>query len=139
MDPFPNYSVLLNEKLVVPSSTTQYVAIDQHFFYQLMRDFISKIYVDVPWYIGSNPDIEEAIANGLSAKDHYCRFGYFEHRMPYAIKVEEEWYLDAYPDIKEAVEQRAFPSGQSHFDVIGYREGRIPAPGFSLRTELTDD
>lgn len=134
METFPNYSVLINEKLVVPSSTP-YFAISEHFFYQLMRDFISKIYVDVSWYVKSNPDLKGAMESGMTAKDHYCRFGYFEHRMPYEIKIEEEWYLEAYPDIREAVEQRAFPSGQSHFNVIGYREGRIPAPGFSLRTE----
>lgn len=134
MDKLPSYSFLLNERMVIPSDNTSYFAVDEHLFYFLMKDYVSRIHVDEKWYVRSNPDIADAIRNGMTAKDHYCRFGYFEHRMPYAIEVQEEWYLDAYPDIRDAVEQNIFISGQSHFDIIGYREGRVPSPGFSLQT-----
>jgi hypothetical protein len=60
-------------------------------------------------------------------------YGYYEHRMPYAIDVDEEWYLTEYEDIARAVQSRTFTSGQSHFDQLGYREGRIPYPYFRLR------
>jgi hypothetical protein len=58
------------------------------------------------------------------------KVGYFEHRMPHAIEVEEAWYLEQYPDVREAVTNGVFPTGQTHFVRVGFREGRFPHPNF---------
>ena len=133
--PLPPYSTLLNDKLIIPSSTTPYFAVEQHFLFNLMRIFILRIDVDEDWYISRYPDIREALAQGKveSVKEHYSRFGFYEHRMPYAMTVDVPWYLDSYPDVSESVRKRDFISAESHFELVGYKEGRLPFAGFQLK------
>lgn len=69
----------------------------------------------------------------MDARTHYLKFGYFENRMPYEIKIHEDWYRANYKDVEQAVAEKKFPSAQDHFDRIGYLEGRLPFAGFSLR------
>jgi hypothetical protein len=90
--------------------------------------------LDERWYLQKYPDVRQAISKKIvsDAKDHFTRFGYFEHRLPYQIKVQEDWYLEQYPDIKKAIEEKDFKSGQEHFEIVGFREGRIPHPNFDL-------
>ncbi len=132
----PAYAALLNVKRVVPSSTTGYFAVEGHFFYDLMALFLKDVHVDETWYLEKHPDLKEAIVRGAfrSARHHYIRFGYYEHRMPYAIAVEESWYLGAYPDVAEAIHKEVFVSAQEHFETVGYKEGRLPFANFALRT-----
>jgi len=133
-----SFASLLNRKLVVLSANSpDYVAVDRHFFNETLRPMISRIRVDRDWYMAAYPDVAEAVSRKIvtDASDHFRRFGYFEHRMPYQILVREDWYLEQYPDVREAIEQRAFATGQNHFDVFGYREGRMPFPNFELSME----
>jgi hypothetical protein len=129
-----SFASLVNQKLVVLSNSSDYVALDWHFFTETLRPLIGRIRVDAEWYTKTYPDVKEAISKRIvnDAQGHYQRFGYFEHRIPYRIQVEEDWYLDQYPDVKEAIAKRLFPSGQAHFELNGYREGRIPYPNFEL-------
>jgi hypothetical protein len=129
-----NFASLINQKLVILSNSSEYVALDWHFFKETLRPFIGGIRVDPDWYETTYPDVKEAIGKKIvrDAKDHYERFGYFEHRIPYRIQVEEDWYLDQYGDVAEAIAKRFFSSGQAHFELTGYREGRIPYPNFEL-------
>jgi hypothetical protein len=129
-----SFASLVNQKLVVLSNSSDYVAVDWHFFAQSLRPLIGRIHVDAEWYAKTYPDVKEAIGQRIvsDAKDHYERFGYFEHRFPYRIQAEEDWYLDQYPDVKEAIAKRLFPSGQIHFELYGYREGRMPYANFEL-------
>lgn len=132
----PSFAALGNQKLVVPSSKKPFVAVDEHFLQQLMLPLLDLIKVEETWYLKQYPDVEAAIINGVvpDAKTHYTRFGYFEHRLPYAIQINESWYLEEYPDIRDAVAAKAFTSGQHHFETVGYREGRFPYPGFEFQT-----
>jgi hypothetical protein len=129
-----SFASLVNQKLVVLSNSSDYVALDWHFFTETLRPLISRIRLDAEWYAKTYPDVKEAIDKQQvnDAKDHYERFGYFEHRIPYRIRVEEDWYLEQYPDVKLAIVKRLFPSGQTHFELNGYREGRIPYANFEL-------
>jgi hypothetical protein len=129
-----SFASLLNQKLVVLSSASDYVAVNWHFFTETLRPLTSRIRVDPTWYLETYPDVREAIANKTvaDAREHYARYGFFEHRIPYRIKVEEDWYLEQYRDVKEAIERSIFRSGQIHFEQNGYREGRIPYPNFEL-------
>lgn len=130
------YATLINSKITIPSSSTPYFAVEQHFFYGRMQEYLSSVYVDTQWYLKNYPDVSEAITAGVvsGAEEHYRRYGYYEHRKPYEIKVDEDWYVNAYPDIKSAISSEVFASGQEHFDTVGYKEGRLPFANFTLRT-----
>ncbi len=132
----PPYASILNRKLVVPSTRAAYFAVDEHFLVELMMPRVEKIRVDEKWYLAVHPDVGAAIESGAvaGAKAHYCRYGYYEHRMPYPVKVDENWYINEYPDVRAAVAAKSFQSGQEHFEMLGYREGRFPYPEFRLDT-----
>jgi hypothetical protein len=130
------YATLLNRKIIIPSSKTNYVAIDQDYWTASLIPLIQTIYVDEAWYLDKYPDVKQAVAEGkiASARQHYCRFGYLEHRMPYPIAVDEAWYLDQYPDVRAAVLNQDFVSAQAHFEEVGFKEGRLSFPNFVLRS-----
>ena len=129
------YAALLNLKMIVPSSKTNYVAIEKHYWQGAFEIRLLEIDVDETWYIEHYPDVAAAIAKRTirDARHHYCQSGYFEHRMPYQIEVLADWYLSQYPDVRDAVGQGVFSSPQEHFEKLGYQEGRHPFPEFSLR------
>jgi hypothetical protein len=108
--------------------------VDLYFFISCMLPLLQRIKVDEAWYLRAYPDVQEAIENGIvtDPQSHYCRFGFFEHRMPYRIAVDELWYLAQYPDVSGAIARQDFASGQAHFDLQGFREGRLPYPNFRL-------
>ena len=132
----PSYAALMNLKKVIPSASAGYFAVENHMFNDLMGLFLRNVFVDQSWYLEKNPDIREAIENKavLDARDHFIRFGFYEHRAPYPIEVDESWYTSSYPDVSEAIANKVFPSAQHHFDLVGYREGRLPFENFALRT-----
>jgi hypothetical protein len=100
-----SYATLINLKLLIPSARTQYVAVDKDHLVDFLKPTLRQIFVDEAWYLATNPDVAEAIADGIvqDAKDHYISAGYYEHRMPYEIRVDGEWYLAQYADVQEAV------------------------------------
>jgi hypothetical protein len=131
----PPYSTLLNEKIIVPSSSTPYFAVEQHFFFNYMKAVVHRIYVDEEWYLARYPDVKDAIdkRRALSAKEHYSRFGYYEHRLPHPISVDTSWYLETYPDVHDSIRRQTFVSATNHFEMVGYKEGRLPYAGFQLQ------
>jgi len=137
--PPQSFATLVNRKLLIPSSKTAYLAIEREFLIAILAPALAEIHLDEPWYLAQNPDVRDAIANRAfnSAADHFCRVGFYEHRMPYPIEVDETWYLKSYPDIAAAVTQGAVASGQAHFQADGYREGRFPHPDFALSAKRT--
>jgi len=130
----PTYATLLNKQVIRPLEG-DYIAVDKGFLGDSLEPLLSRIYVDSPWYLRQYPDVEAAIAAGRvsGALEHYARFGFYEHRRPYAIVVDEPWYLKAYADVAQAIRLQQFSSGQEHFDAVGYREGRLPFENFTLR------
>ena len=130
------YAALQNQKLLVPSHNSGYFTVEGHFFASCLLPLLQKIRVDEKWYLRTYPDVQIAIKDGVvpDCKSHYCRFGYYEHRMPYHITVDEAWYLGEYPDVRAAISTRLFASGQAHFDIDGFREGRIPYANFQLES-----
>ena len=130
----PIYGSLLGRKMVVPSTRTGYIAVDQFLFFELMARRLVDVPVDDAWYLATYPDIREAIATGAvsNAALHYARFGYFEHRMPRNIVVDPVWYLEAHPDVREAIGKKVYNSAQEHYELAGFREGRLPYAGFNL-------
>jgi hypothetical protein len=132
----PTYAALINSKIAIPSGSTPYFAVEQHFFFDRMADYLRSVFVDSDWYLAAYPDVGEAISAGkvLGAEEHYRRYGYFEHRKPYEIKVDEAWYAESYPDVQLAITSNVFESAQEHFDKLGFKEGRLPYANFALRS-----
>jgi hypothetical protein len=130
-------AALANRKMILPSTREDYLIVEKAYLIDLFRPVVSRIVVDVDWYSGKYPDVRSAIGAGVipDAAEHYIQYGYYEHRMPYAIVVDEEWYLAQYEDVSEAVRNRVFTSGQGHFEERGYQEGRVPYPNFTLKTK----
>lgn len=130
----PSFGTLLAGRVLVPSSTSNYFAVDQHFVYQLAQPHLQRIPFDEAWYLRTYPDIRAAVSVGTvaSAHQHYIRHGYYEHRMPRRIEVDEAWYLANYRDVGEAIARRSYASAQKHFETAGFREGRLPYAGFQL-------
>ena len=58
----PIYGSLLGRKMVVPSTRTGYIAVDQFLFFELMARRLVDVPVDDAWYLATYPDIREAIA-----------------------------------------------------------------------------
>jgi hypothetical protein len=131
-----SFATLVNQKVLMLSPRTKYVAVDRDHLVDLLKPTLRTIYVEADWYLQNNPDISQAIESGIvaNAQDHYVTFGYYEHRMPYEIEVDESWYLDQYSDISEAVSRGLFSSGRDHYYVAGFKEGRLPHANFALRT-----
>ena len=88
-----SYAALMNRKFVVASQKTNFIALEPFFFAQLHSERVAQIYVDEDWYSSRHPDVGTALAEGKigAAKEHYVLFGYYEHRMPYEIWVDEDW------------------------------------------------
>src|SRR5690348_10559955 len=93
------YAALLNQRIIVPSSTTKYVEVDRHFLSNCIRPILERIKIDEKWYLKTYPDVQSAIAARAvrTATEHYTKYGFFEHRMPYRIQVDEPWYISEYP------------------------------------------
>ncbi|WP_166144823.1 hypothetical protein [Methylosinus sp. RM1] len=110
------------------------IVIPKEAFLHLLKAAIANVRFDELWYLEKYEDVQSALALKLlsSAKQHYLLYGYFEDRLPYAIKVDEKFYLAENPDVREAVESGAFKDGQEHFDLHGFAEGREPYQGFQL-------
>jgi hypothetical protein len=98
-------------------------------FLDIVRSLIRAAEFDADWYKSEYPDIAEAVAAGeiKSAKDHFIDSGYFEGRLPSALKVDEAYYLERYPDIAEAIARGDSESAEQHFLTHGYWEGRVPS------------
>ena len=130
------FATMINQKILTPSSRTNFIAVDRDHLVDFLRPTLRKIFLDEEWYLKTNPDIAAAITSGViaSAVDHYVSSGYYEHRMPYEIKIDENWYLAQYSDVREAVSNQLFLSANDHYYVAGFKEGRLPFAGFALRT-----
>jgi hypothetical protein len=130
-----SFATLSGNKIIMPSGNNAYFAIEKHFLYACMSSYVDTIHFDEGWYLETYPDIKDAVDKGLfeRAKDHYVRFGYFEHRIPYLIEVDDSWYQSTYRDIRQAITERRFESSQAHFIKLGYAEGRLPHANFVLR------
>ncbi len=133
--PSVSFATLLNTRILVPSPLKTHYNVDKYFLAECLRGYIEHIYFDENWYLARYPDVANVVAADatLSARDHFVRFGYFENRMPYPIKIDETWYRANYQDVERAILERRYPSAQAHFDRVGYSEGRLPYPGFELR------
>lgn len=99
-------------------------------FLDTIRALLSVIEVDEAWYLEKYPDVAEGIKAGRveSARQHFMHNGYFEGRLPFALKIDERWYLTQNPGVADYIRAGRLDSGQQHFDHDGYREGRLPFP-----------
>lgn len=78
------------------------------------------------WYLQQNPDVAEAIAQGIiaSAQEHFNNFGRFEGRASSPLFNPQD-YLAGNPDVADAV-QSGLLTAYDHFIQFGASEGRSP-------------
>ena len=133
MDPVASMATLKNQSLLVPEGDTHF-RIERNLLVAMMETTLAKIKFDEAWYLSKYPDVKDAVKRGkvASGREHYLRFGYFEHRMPTAIVVNEKWYLETYKDVADAIRTGLYKSAQAHFDIAGFREGRLPFANFKF-------
>lgn len=129
------FATLINQKILMPSPRTNYVAVDRNHLIDLLKPLLKQVHIDADWYVDNHPDVAKAISDGVvqTAMDHYATFGFYEHRMPYEIEVDEPWYLAQYTDVAGAVAKGSFASAREHYYVLGFKEGRLPHANFTLR------
>jgi len=129
-----SFATLLNKSVIVPAPFKTHLAVEKHFLANRLHNYISSIFLDAKWYFDTYPDVKAAFGKRgpPGAKEHFVKFGYFEHRMPYFIQIDEPWYCSKHEDVERAVSEQRFPNGQAHFEALGYAEGRLPYPGFTL-------
>lgn len=90
-------------------------------------------------YLGSNPDVKSAVAQGFFASglQHFQLIGLREGRTLVSPFWDEQRYLNANPDIRAAVNNRVLSSGLQHYILFGEAERRPGAtivdtiPGFN--------
>lgn len=133
MDAVSSMATLKNQGLLAPEGDTHF-RVERNLLVAMMGTTLSKIKFDEAWYLSKYPDVKDGVKRGTiaSGREHYLRFGYFEHRMPTAIHVNEKWYLDAYKDVAEAIRAGIYKSAQAHFDIAGFQEGRLPFANFKF-------
>jgi ABC-type nitrate/sulfonate/bicarbonate transport system substrate-binding protein len=114
---------------------THIVAMPRYLLDKLLAGALqAKSLFDPQYYVSSNADIKEALADKRieSAEQHYFTAGYFENRLPRKILVDEEFYLTSNPDVADALRKGVVKSAQEHFENAGFKEGRAPYRDFSL-------
>ncbi len=86
---------------------------------------------DEAYYLFNNPDVAQAVAQGLfpSGLSHFQSFGIFEGRTSISSVYSESLYLQANPDVAGSVAAGGFSSGLQHFIQFGEAEGRLGAYG----------
>ena len=93
------FATLINQKILMPSPRTNYIAVDRNH----LVDFLRPLLREVNWTpIGTCTIIPMSdrlfpTASSRSALEHYVTFGFYEHRMPYEIEVDDPWYLPSIP------------------------------------------
>ena len=61
-----------------------------------------------------------------SGKEHFCRYGYFEHRVGGTPNVDVAWYLAANPDVANAIKTGEVESASDHYTRWVLRSGAHP-------------
>jgi hypothetical protein len=99
---------------------------------QLLEFLLSRVIRCLPFdeasYLDANPDVRRSISSGevQSAKEHFCRYGYFEHRIGNTQNVDETWYKATNPDVADAIRTGAVDSACDHYTRWGAAEWRAP-------------
>jgi hypothetical protein len=99
---------------------------------QLLDFLLSMVIKCLPFdeagYLEANPDVRRSIELGdvAGAKEHFCRYGYFEHRVGGTPNIDEAWYQATNPDVAEAIRTGAVESARDHYSRWGAAEWRAP-------------
>lgn len=89
-------------------------------------------FFDGDFYLASNPDVAEAVANGgiSDPLTHFQRHGQYEGRNPNGF-FDTAFYLASNPDVAAGVAEGSVESAVTHFINHGQFDWRSPNPGYS--------
>jgi ELWxxDGT repeat protein len=95
---------------------------------------------DEAWYLAQNPDIANAVKNGILASGfaHFQASGETEGRAPSAF-FNPRYYLSTNPDVAAALNAGKLTSAFQHFRVAGQFEKRNPSPFFDTAYYLAQN
>ena len=110
------------------SASSSILAVPQQLFEFLLSRTLGYLAFDEADYLSANPDVKRSIERGdvRSGKEHFCRYGYFEHRVGGTPNVDEAWYLAANPDVANAIKTGEVESASDHYTRWGAAEWRAP-------------
>jgi hypothetical protein len=93
---------------------------------------------DENFYRLANPDVEEAIKQGIftSGLEHFQKFGLQEGRIGISPFYNENTYLENNRDVAEALQAGVFKNGLEHFIKFGFEEGRLAISFYAEATYL---
>jgi hypothetical protein len=136
-----SFAQLVFENQIAGAGDAVRFEISRAFLVRLLRPMFDALRFDPQWYQSAYPDIAAACQAGAltDLRTHYCEFGYFEHRLPCFVPVDESFYVGEYPDIGIAVAEGRIASAQWHFESFGFREGRLPSRGWRFANLLIDE
>lgn len=92
---------------------------------------------DVEFYLGANPDVAKAVAEGpfKSAIQHFTAYGRFERRDP-SLLFDTDFYLDTNSDVEAELASGRLRYALRHFTKHGQYEQRDPSPFFNTKFYL---
>jgi hypothetical protein len=126
----PPYQVIIDalRKATASSSGLSTLAVPQQLFEFLISRTLGSLTFDEAGYLSANPDVRQSVERGevVSAKEHFCRYGYFEHRVGGTPNFDEAWYLATNPDVEDAIKKGEVESAQEHYTKWGAAEWRAP-------------
>ena len=124
----PPYRQLFTENPETKSSGKETVTVSKAMFDLILKMALTTIEFDEKKYLAANPDVATGpVRKGeLTARQHFCAYGYFEGRKGWLPTVDEAWYRKKYQDVDEAISAGKIKSAQEHFESIGVIEGRSP-------------
>jgi hypothetical protein len=126
----PPYQVIIGalRRCMSKSAAPANLAIPQQLFDFLLSRTLFCVTFDEASYLSANPDVRQSIERGdvRSAQEHFCRYGYFEHRVGGTPNVDEAWYLAANPDVADAIKAGEVDSAFDHYTRWGAAEWRAP-------------
>ena len=125
----PPYRQLFTENPETKSSGKETVTVSKAVFDLILKMALTTIEFDEKKYLAANPDVATGpVRKGeLTARQHFCAYGYFEGRKGWLPVVEEVWYRKTYKDVDDAIEKGMINSAQDHFEGVGAYEGRSPS------------
>jgi hypothetical protein len=112
------------------------VTIDKDLFFQILRAAVYESpYFDEKYYLTKNPDLKGTPFEE-NARLHYAQTGYFQHKSPGPMQIDEDFYVKSNVDIKRALLTGKVKKLQQHYDANGFKEGRNPVANFTIWKNL---
>ena len=133
----PPYKQLFTENTETKGTGKETITVSKSVFDLILKMALTTIEFDEKKYLAANPEVMGPVRNGeLTARQHFCAYGYFEGRKGWLPTVDDVWYRKKHKDVDEAIGNGHISSAQEHFESSGASEGREPSSKLSTIAAL---